>query len=246
MPLGSQYCEGLHHAATRCCGRRQRVPGAAVGRDADDRTMSEIARRPVSVLRPLSPTLSVEVREWVAELRVIWAAAGLSLNQFASVHPIDELRALHEAAGSPTLATLVALARQQRPPVVLIRDSALSEWLNRQRIPGQRSTREVLVIVSILQVLAKTRGGYELRPEAWWGQLLRQAQDERRTARIPSLTPTEMEVAELLEDGLSTLEIAKQMIVSSHTVQTHVSHILKKLGVASRIDIVRGATLRSE
>jgi DNA-binding CsgD family transcriptional regulator/transcriptional regulator with XRE-family HTH domain len=31
-----------------------------------------------------------EVLDWVVELRVIWAAAGLSMNEFASVHPVDK------------------------------------------------------------------------------------------------------------------------------------------------------------
>lgn len=52
--------------------------------------MSEIARRSASELRPLCPGLSPEVLDWVGELRTVWAATGLSLNQFASLHPIDK------------------------------------------------------------------------------------------------------------------------------------------------------------
>ena len=52
--------------------------------------MSDIARRPGAELRPLKPGLSVQVLEWVSELRVIWADAGLSMNEFASLNPIDK------------------------------------------------------------------------------------------------------------------------------------------------------------
>jgi len=52
--------------------------------------MSDIARKPVTKLRPLSRGLSIEVLDWVSELRVIWSAAGLSMNEFASIHPIDK------------------------------------------------------------------------------------------------------------------------------------------------------------
>ena len=52
--------------------------------------MSDVARKPPADLRPLNPGLSAEVLAWVSELRVIWAAAGLSMNQFASLHPIDK------------------------------------------------------------------------------------------------------------------------------------------------------------
>jgi DNA-binding CsgD family transcriptional regulator/tetratricopeptide (TPR) repeat protein len=59
-----------------------------------------------------------------------------------------------------------------------------------------------------------------------------------------SLTPTEIKVAKLVEEGLSNPEIAERLFLSRRTVATHVSHILKKLDVHSRIDIAREAALR--
>jgi DNA-binding CsgD family transcriptional regulator len=60
-----------------------------------------------------------------------------------------------------------------------------------------------------------------------------------------SLTPTEIKVAALVEEGLSNPEIAAKLFLSRRTVATHVSHILKKLDVHSRIDIAREAALRN-
>jgi DNA-binding NarL/FixJ family response regulator len=40
-------------------------------------------------------------------------------------------------------------------------------------------------------------------------------------------------------DGLSTPAIAKKLFLSRRTVQTHISHILTKLGVRCRVDIAR-------
>jgi DNA-binding NarL/FixJ family response regulator len=60
-----------------------------------------------------------------------------------------------------------------------------------------------------------------------------------------SLTPTEIKIAALVEDGLSNPEIAARLFLSPRTVGTHVSHILKKLDVHSRIDIAREAALRN-
>ena len=60
-----------------------------------------------------------------------------------------------------------------------------------------------------------------------------------------SLTPTEIKVAALVERGLSNPEIAARLFLSPRTVATHVSHILKKLDVHSRIDIAREAALRT-
>jgi DNA-binding CsgD family transcriptional regulator/tetratricopeptide (TPR) repeat protein len=60
-----------------------------------------------------------------------------------------------------------------------------------------------------------------------------------------SLTPTEIKVAAFVEEGLSNPEIAGRLLLSRRTVATHVSHILKKLGVNSRTDIARESALRT-
>ncbi|MFG1643195.1 AAA family ATPase [Amycolatopsis sp. NPDC049252] len=56
-----------------------------------------------------------------------------------------------------------------------------------------------------------------------------------------SLTPTEGKIAALVVEGLSNPQIAARLYLSPRTVGTHVSHILTKLGVSSRIDIAREA-----
>jgi DNA-binding NarL/FixJ family response regulator len=60
-----------------------------------------------------------------------------------------------------------------------------------------------------------------------------------------SLTPTEAKIAAFVEEGLSNPEIAARLLLSRRTVATHVSHILKKLNVHSRIDIARESALRT-
>lgn len=56
-----------------------------------------------------------------------------------------------------------------------------------------------------------------------------------------SLTPTESKIAALVVEGLSNPQIAARLYLSPRTVGTHVSHILAKLDVHSRIDIAREA-----
>jgi DNA-binding CsgD family transcriptional regulator len=56
-----------------------------------------------------------------------------------------------------------------------------------------------------------------------------------------SLTATEVRIAELVRDGLTNREIGTRMFVSPRTVQTHVSHILQKTGLRSRVEIARFA-----
>ncbi|MFI7667875.1 AAA family ATPase [Nocardia sp. NPDC049526] len=52
-----------------------------------------------------------------------------------------------------------------------------------------------------------------------------------------ALTDTERKVAALVADGFSNSDIAAQMFLSRRTIQSHVSNILAKLGIASRRDI---------
>jgi DNA-binding CsgD family transcriptional regulator/tetratricopeptide (TPR) repeat protein len=59
-----------------------------------------------------------------------------------------------------------------------------------------------------------------------------------------ALTPTEMKIAEMVAEGMPNRQIAEQLVLSPRTVGTHVSHILAKLGVRSRIEIAREAAAR--
>jgi DNA-binding CsgD family transcriptional regulator/tetratricopeptide (TPR) repeat protein len=56
-----------------------------------------------------------------------------------------------------------------------------------------------------------------------------------------ALTPTEAKIAALVARGDSTSDIAGSLFLSRRTVQTYISHILTKLEVKSRVEIVREA-----
>jgi DNA-binding CsgD family transcriptional regulator len=56
-----------------------------------------------------------------------------------------------------------------------------------------------------------------------------------------ALTATEVRIAALVRDGLTNREIGTRLFVSPRTVQTHVSHILQKTGLRSRVAIARFA-----
>jgi DNA-binding CsgD family transcriptional regulator len=76
--------------------------------------------------------------------------------------------------------------------------------------------------------IRRARGGARRRPQTGWA----------------SLTPTETKVACLVAEGRSNPDIAAHLLLSRNTVQTHVSHILTKLGARSRGEIIRPATGR--
>lgn len=61
---------------------------------------------------------------------------------------------------------------------------------------------------------------------------------------VETLTPRELQVLELLVEGLSNKGIAARLGISDQTVKFHVAAIAGKLGAASRTAIVRLAVRR--
>ena len=68
------------------------------------------------------------------------------------------------------------------------------------------------------------------------------------TADLPSLGDTadhlritrrEMQIVESLIFGASARDIASDLGVSFHTIRTHIRNIYTKLGVASRVELLR-------
>jgi DNA-binding CsgD family transcriptional regulator/tetratricopeptide (TPR) repeat protein len=59
--------------------------------------------------------------------------------------------------------------------------------------------------------------------------------------KATGLTRREREVARLIGQGKSNSEIAAELVLSKRTVETHVSHILSKLGLTSRSQAMRWA-----
>lgn len=62
--------------------------------------------------------------------------------------------------------------------------------------------------------------------------------DESKRADL-SITRREMEILELIAEGLSNREIAERLFVSENTVKTHSSRILSKLGAKRRTHAVQ-------
>jgi DNA-binding CsgD family transcriptional regulator len=61
-----------------------------------------------------------------------------------------------------------------------------------------------------------------------------------------SLTESERRVAALVAEGRTNPEIAEQLFISRRTVETHVSHILRKLELTSRVQLAAEAARRAD
>ena len=62
--------------------------------------------------------------------------------------------------------------------------------------------------------------------------------DERPQLPAPRLTDREMEVLQLVAQGLNNREIAKRLFISENTVKNHIRNILEKLHLHSRMEAV--------
>ncbi|MFD8983093.1 response regulator transcription factor [Streptomyces sp. NBC_00809] len=67
---------------------------------------------------------------------------------------------------------------------------------------------------------------------------------DRMRTPAEALTKRELEVLQLVADGLSNQQISKQLFLSQATVKSHLVHIYAKLGVDSRTSAVAAAATR--
>lgn len=161
-------------------------------------------------------------------------------------------------AEAGSVAEALARLEAARPDLVLLDvklegESGLSFLAELRR---RESAVRVLLLTSFLdedylrEALRLGAAGYLLK-RAGQGALLdgiraalrgERALDPAAAALVPTLgddplgrlTPRELEVLELLAEGLSNKAVAKRLSVGEKTVKTHVSSLLGKLGVRDR------------
>lgn len=63
----------------------------------------------------------------------------------------------------------------------------------------------------------------------------------REASTATHLTPQELQVAQLVQRGMSNREVAGELFVSPRTVDFHLRNVFSKTGVASRTELAAPA-----
>jgi two-component system response regulator NreC len=96
------------------------------------------------------------------------------------------------------------------------------------------------VVTAIREVAG---GGRYVHPELG-ARLISAEADAAREAEADPLSDREREVLRLLALGYTNQEIAKQLFISVRTAETHRAHVMQKLRLGSRAELVRYAMAR--
>ena len=129
----------------------------------------------------------------------------------------------------------VELLGERRPFDVARTKLLLGEHLRRNSMP--------LAAREHLRSAWKT---FELLDAAPWADLARaelraagETTRPRDPAALAQLTPQELQVAQFAGQGLSNKEIGTQLFLSPRTVEYHLRKVFMKLGIASRVELIR-------
>jgi two-component system, NarL family, response regulator LiaR len=136
-------------------------------------------------------------------------------------------------------ATATRLIRQKYPKIQVI---ALTSFKDQEMVQNALQAGAIGYLLKDVSanelaraIRAAHAGHATLAPEAT--QALVQAANQPPTPGH-DLTERERVVLALMVEGLNNTQIAARLVVSPSTIKTHVSHILSKLGVASRSEAV--------
>lgn len=156
------------------------------------------------------------------------AAAGAALcRSIATENPALGMEALERMAASPRV--LERSWAQEDVALLLARlghtTTARRVWAEAvtgyESLGAGRRIRQATGQLRALGVRGRTSPVSGRRPAFGWS----------------ALTPAELRVVDLLAGGLTNSQIGEELFISPHTVHTHVSHVLRKLKLDSRVSL---------
>ena len=192
-------------------------------------------RQPLAILLEREPDITVvaqagtlaEARASLAETAVDVALVDLGLPDGDGMDFVTDLR-----CGNPDGTILVLTAETDRRRLARAVEAGASGVLNKAA-----ALEEILSAVRRLAIGEPLLEAHQLRELLELMRLAGRDRDQSRDADVAlgRLTDREQDVLRALAKGLSDKEIAERLSISDKTVRSHVSSILAKLGVESRL-----------
>lgn len=156
----------------------------------------------------------------------------------------EELKPDVVIAAFDPLAVSLALVRDLRPTPVLVLGWATEgpDVLEaiRARAHGYLPKQEAPA--TLLYALIELSKGRTVYPHGWQQDILDLVEHNAGGGRpSPTLTPREHDIVEQVVSGRSNKEIARALDLAPQTVKNHLTHIMMKARVSSRIQLYRWA-----
>ncbi|MFV2019988.1 helix-turn-helix transcriptional regulator [Micromonospora sp. LOL_023] len=135
-------------------------------------------------------------------------------------------------------------------PRVMIRAAAMEDLAAREDVNVRRDEAVRLVEQALSTYLSCNAARDAARAQQALRELgVRRRQRQQATVGSQgwdSLTTSELRVVRLVAEGLTNRQVAAQLFVSPHTVDSHLRHSFSKLGVTSRVELTRQVLLHDQ
>lgn len=155
-------------------------------------------------------------------LELIRGAVRSDPGEIRSAHAVFAARGLSPRAWQAQEELACALAATgDRAAAVVAMEEALAGY---ERIRATVDRDRLLARLRSLGIRRGSRQAHRAQASGW-----------------DALTATERRITDLICDGLTNREIAARLYISPRTVQSHVSHVLEKTGLRSRVEVAAAA-----
>ena len=183
--------------------------------------MTSAGRRPTTILVLADDELRAARIESTLRSDGRWCVKVERLVDFGARIAADRPDAIVLAAPAERVARLLEAMTASSPPVMLLASGGGAEgWTSKKRVPNLRAVlRDDAVADEIQAALAA-------------------APTKASSRRGSALTARELEILEMMAEGIDNRRIALRLRISRNTVKFHVASILDKLHASSRTEAV--------
>jgi len=197
--------------------------------------MTYAGRQPATILVLADDELRAARIESTLHSDGRWCVKVERLVDFRARIAADRPDAIVLAAPAERAARLLEAMTASSPPVMLLAPGGGPEdWTSKKRAPNLRAVlRDDAAAEEIQAALAAVLAGLVvLHPEA------AAAPAKASSRRGSALTARELEILEMMAEGIDNRRIALRLRISRNTVKFHVASILDKLHASSRTEAV--------